>query len=100
MSNDGALTKTKKMVTAKPFRAYLKYQSSDAANAKPLYTTINWQNDDETTSIDDIMFQNGILTESTDVYSIDGTVIRHDVQNLSDLSKGVYIVNGKKFVVK
>ena len=100
MSNDGALTKTKKMVTAKPFRAYLKYQGSDAANAKPLYTTINWQNDDETTSIDDIMFQNGILTESTDVYSIDGTVIRHDVQNLSDLSKGVYIVNGKKFVVK
>lgn len=101
MSNDGALTKTKKNVTAKPFRAYLKYQGSDAANAKPLYTTVNWQNDDETTtSIDDIMFQNGILTESTDVYSIDGTVIRHDVQNLSDLSKGVYIVNGKKFVVK
>ena len=46
------------------------------------------------------MFENGILTESTDVYGIDGTVIRRDAQNISNLSKGVYIVNGKKFVVK
>ena len=100
MSNNGTLSKLKKSTTAKPFRAYLKYQGSDANNAKPLYTSVNWQNDDETTGIDDIIFQNGILMESSDVYSIDGTVIRRDAQNLSNLSKGVYIVNGKKFVVK
>ncbi len=100
MSNNGTLTKLKKATIAKPFRAYLKYQGSDANNAKPLYTSVNWQNDDETTGIDDIIFQNGILMESSDVYSIDGTVIRRDAQNLSNLSKGVYIVNGKKFVVK
>ena len=100
MSNNGTLTKLKKATIAKPFRAYLKYQGSDAYNAKPLYTSVNWQNDDETTGIDDIIFQNGILMESSDVYSIDGTVIRRDAQNLSNLSKGVYIVNGKKFVVK
>ena len=99
MANSGNLTKLKNAATAKPFRAYLKYQGSNANNAKPLYTSINWQNE-ETTSIDDLMFQNGILTESTDVYGIDGTVIRHDAQNISNLSKGVYIVNGKKFVVK
>ena len=99
MSNNGALTKIKNAVTAKPFRAYMKYQGSDANHAKPLYTSINWQND-ETTSIDDIIFQNGILMEASDVYGIDGTVIRRNVQNLSNLSKGVYIVNGKKFVVK
>lgn len=99
MSNNGALTKIKNAVTAKPFRAYLKYQGSDANHAKPLYTSINWQND-QTTSIDDIIFQNGILVEASDVYGIDGTVVRRNVQNLSNLSKGVYIVNGKKFVVK
>ena len=99
MANSGNLTKLKNAATAKPFRAYLRYQGSNANNAKPLYTSINWQNE-ETTSIDDLMFQNGILTESTDVYGIDGTVIRHDAQNISNLSKGVYIVNGKKFVVK
>ena len=99
MSTSGNITKLAKATTVKPFRAYLKYMGSNANNAKPLYTSIDWQND-ETTSIDDIMFQNGILTESADVYGIDGTVIRHNVQNLSNLSKGVYIVNGKKFVVK
>ena len=101
MSNNGTLTKLKNAVTAKPFRAYLKYQGSDPNHAKPLYTSVNWQNDDdETTGIDDIIFQNGILSEASDVYGIDGTVVRRDVQNLSNLSKGVYIVNGKKFVVK
>lgn len=99
MSNNGTLTKLKEAAAAKPFRAYLKYQGSNPNHAKPLYTSVNWQNE-ETTSIDDIIFQNGILMESTDVYGIDGTVVRRDAQNLSNLSKGVYIVNGKKFVVK
>ena len=99
MSNNGTLTKLKNDAVAKPFRAYLKYQGSNPNHAKPLYTSVNWQNE-ETTSIDDIIFQNGILMESTDVHSIDGTVVRRDAQNLSNLSKGVYIVNGKKFVVK
>ena len=99
MSNTGALTKLKNATTAKPFRAYLKYQGSNAGNAKSLYTSIDWQND-ETTAINDIIFQSGILTESSDVYGIDGSIVRHDAQNLNDLSKGVYIVNGKKFVVK
>ena len=100
MSNNGNLSKLKNATTAKPFRAYLKYQGSDPNNAKPLYTSISWQGEETTTSIDDIIFQNGILTEASDVYGIDGTVVRHDAQNLSNLSKGVYIVNGKKFVVK
>ena len=99
MSNSGALTKLKNSTTAKPFRAYLKYQGSNAGNAKSLYTAIDWQND-ETTAINDIIFQSGILTETADVYGIDGSIIRHDAQDLKDLSKGVYIVNGKKFVVK
>ena len=100
MSNNGTLTKLKTATIAKPFRAYLKYQGSNSSHAKPLYTSINWQEGEETTAINDIIFQNGILMESSDVYGIDGSIIRHDAQNLKDLSKGVYIVNGKKFVVK
>ena len=100
MSNNGTLTKLKTATIAKPFRAYLKYQGSNSSHAKPLYTSINWQEGEETTAINDIIFQNGILMESSDVYGVDGSIIRHDAQNLKDLSKGVYIVNGKKFVVK
>ena len=100
MSNNGTLSKLKNATTAKPFRAYIKYQGSNSSHAKPLYTSINWQEGEETTAINDIIFQNGILMESSDVYGVDGSIIRHDAQNLKDLSKGVYIVNGKKFVVK
>lgn len=35
-----------------------------------------------------------------DVYSIDGRLIRKQVNNTNDLKKGVYIVNGKKQVVR
>ena len=100
MSNNGTLSKLKNATIAKPFRAYIKYQGSNSSHAKPLYTSINWQEGEETTAINDIIFQNGILMESSDVYGVDGSIIRHDAQNLKDLSKGVYIVNGKKFVVK
>ena len=98
--HQGAQPKLKNATTAKPFRAYIKYQGSNSSHAKPLYTSINWQEGEETTAINDIIFQNGILMESSDVYGVDGSIIRHDAQNLKDLSKGVYIVNGKKFVVK
>ncbi|MDE5774108.1 MAG: hypothetical protein K2H86_06600 [Muribaculaceae bacterium] len=36
--------------------------------------------------------------ESPTVYSIDG--VRHHLQNISDLSKGLWIVNGKKIVIR
>jgi hypothetical protein len=35
-----------------------------------------------------------------DVYSIDGRLVRKRVSNTNDLKKGVYIVNGKKLVVR
>lgn len=99
MLTSGVLTKASNTPTIKPFRAYLKYQGSDPTKAKPLNFG-NWDQKDETTAINDFMFQNGILTESSDVYSIDGTKIRQNVQNLSDLGKGIYVINGKKYVVE
>ena len=38
--------------------------------------------------------------ETMDVYSIDGRLVRKQVNNTNDLKKGVYIVNGKKQVVR
>ena len=35
-----------------------------------------------------------------DVFDLRGNKVRSDVTNLSGLSKGVYIVNGKKVIVK
>jgi len=50
---------------------------------------------------------NPIVTEgkktsvkNNNVYSITGTLVRSNAKNLEGLPKGMYIVNGKKFVVK
>lgn len=97
MSTNGVLSKLKKNAVAKPFRAYLKYQGSNANNTKPLYTSIS---NSETTSINDIFQQNSILTDNCDVYSISGTKLSNSIKNLMNLPKGVYIMNGKKYIVK
>lgn len=100
MSNSGALTKLKKNVKAKPFRAYLR--CLDAANAKPLTSLSFGDSEPEgvTTSIEELLQDNGIILESSDVYGVNGVKVRSNTHTLEGLSKGVYVVNGKKYVVK
>lgn len=38
--------------------------------------------------------------KNNNVYSINGQIVKHDSSSLSDLPKGIYIVNGKKYIVK
>lgn len=99
MSNNGVLTQIKKSVTAKPFRAYLR-KVGNGANAKPL-TTMGFSDfEGETTSVEEILQDNGIILESSDVYGVNGVKVRSNTHSLEGLSKGVYVVNGKKYVVK
>ena len=98
MSNSGSLTKLKKNVTAKPFRAYIR--CFDAANAKPLTFMGIGEPEGETTSIDALLQDNGIILESSDVYGVNGLKVRGNTHSLEGLPKGVYLVKGKKYVVK
>jgi hypothetical protein len=98
MSNSGSLTKLKKDVEAKPFRAYIK--CLNAANAKPLTSMIIGEPEGETTSIDALLQDNGIILESSDVYGVNGLKVRGNTHSLEGLPKGVYVVKGKKYVVK
>ena len=38
--------------------------------------------------------------EKMDIYSIDGRLVRKQAENTNGLTKGVYIVNGKKYIVR
>ena len=98
MSNTGTLTRLKNNVTAKPFRAYVR--CIDAANAKPLTAMEVDDSESETTSIDELLQDNGIILEGSDVYGVNGLKVRSNTHSLEGLSKGVYVVNGKKYVVK
>ena len=52
--------------------------------------------DDEVTSIE----EKAALAEEFDVYDLNGRRVLNKVTSLDGLSNGVYIVNGKKIVVK
>ena len=56
-------------------------------------------------SIVEVKIPTGISEKTTnlqngDVYSINGLIIQKSNQPLKNLQKGIYIMNGKKFVVK
>ena len=88
----------------KPYRSYI-YFNRVTAGAKAIslqnMSVNGFENDeDNTTGIENLLFESGILTHSADVYSIDGRLVRSKALNLNGLPKGIYIVNGKKYVKK
>ena len=80
--------------TMKAFRAI--FVSTAAAPAKAMFFSIHG-NSGETTGIEDVKTLAG---KTFDVYSIDGMLVRKNATNLNGLAKGVYVVNGKKYIAK
>lgn len=80
--------------TMKAFRAI--FVSTAAEPAKAMFYSIRGNNG-ETTGIEDVKTLNG---KTFDVYSIDGMLVRKNATNLNGLAKGVYVVNGKKYIAK
>ena len=111
--NEGSYVVTKKGVLSRipkdgmkirPYRSYI-YFNRQTAGAKAIslqnMNVNGFENDeDNTTGIENLLFESGILTHSADVYSIDGQLVRSKALNFNGLPKGVYIVNGKKYVKK
>lgn len=105
VTNKGVLSRIPKDETEiKPYRSYI-YFNRQTAGAKAIslqsMNVNGFENDeDNTTGIENLLFESGILTHSADVYSIDGQLVRSKALNFNGLPKGVYIVNGKKYVKK
>ena len=105
VTNSGVLSRMPKDgMKIKPYRSYIYFNRKTAGAEAILLQDMNvngFENDeDNTTGIENLLFESGILTHSADVYSIDGQLVRSKVNNLNGLPKGVYIVNGKKYVKK
>ena len=80
--------------TMKAFRAI--FVSTAAQPAKAMFYSIRGNNG-ETTGIEDVKTLDG---KTFDVYGIDGMLVRKNATNLNGLAKGVYVVNGKKYIAK
>ena len=92
---DGKLT-LKKVTTAAvcPFRVYFTIAGNDEAAAK----AITFDIEGTATGIKDIHAVDA--AKAGNVYSIDGKLVKANAATTEGLSKGVYVINGKKYVVK
>ena len=105
VTNSGVLSRIPNdEMKIKPYRSYIYFNRQTAGAKAILLQDMNvngFENDeDNTTGIENLLFESGILTHSADVYSIDGQLVRSKALNFNGLPKGVYIVNGKKYVKK
>ena len=90
--NDGSkVRKGGASSTLKSTRAYLEYNGT--ANVNEMRIII----DGEETIITEI---DGMPVGNFDVYNLQGVRVRQNVNSLDGLNKGIYIVNGKKHIVK
>lgn len=55
---------------------------------------------DETTGVDQIEIETPNETTDNNVYSMNGQIVRKNSTSLAGLAQGVYLVNGKKHIVK
>ena len=78
--------------TIVPFRAYITLGNNIAPQS------VTFRIKDDTTGINDI--NKAETTMTGDIYSIDGKLVKKGAHSLSGLNKGVYIMNGKKYVVE
>ena len=89
---------------SKGFRAWIQQAASASGNseAKGYTFYINGINstDESATVIERITNGSSALPASFDVYTIDGQKVRSAASSLDGLAKGVYIVEGKKYVKK
>ncbi len=77
------------LMTLKGFRAYFHAISSNAASVSVLF--------DSPEGIDDL---ESTVPATYTVYTISGVLVRRNVTSLRDLRPGLYIVNGKKMLVR
>lgn len=85
------LKKCTEKTTIVPFRVYFTVNEPSQAN------NIKFMLPGNTTGINDI---NANTQTAADIYSIDGRLVKRGATSVKGLANGVYIMNGKKYVVK
>ena len=76
------------------------FHKIDNSSSKASELSISLFDDSSTTPIETIKVDDLNRDISGKVYSISGVLVKNNAADLNNLSKGIYVVNGKKYVVK
>ena len=81
------------------FSGWFHHKTNDG-NAKASELSLSLFDDGSTTPIETVKVDDLNRDTSGKVYSISGVLVKNNAADLNSLSKGIYVVNGKKYVVK
>ena len=76
------------------------HHKTNNSNSKASEYSIGLFDDNSTTPIETVKVDDLNRDTSGKVYSISGVLVKNNAADLNNLSKGIYVVNGKKYVVK
>ena len=76
------------------------FHKKENSNAKASELSIGLFDDSSTTPIETVKVDDLNRDTSGKVYSISGVLVKNNAADLNNLPKGIYVVNGKKYVVK
>ena len=76
------------------------HKTTNNSNSKESELSIGLFDDSSTTPIETIKVDDLNRDTSGKVYSISGVLMKNNAADLNNLPKGIYVVNGKKYVVK
>lgn len=76
------------------------FHNTKNSNSKASEFSISLFDDSSTTPIETVKVDDLNRDTSGKVYSISGVLVKNDAADLNNLPKGIYVVNGKKYVVK
>lgn len=88
-----------KSYPSKGFRAWVEVNPNSGAKTLSIYNDGVEMGGGEVTAISEVLNEMG-LNASGKVYNMNGQLVRSGSASLEGLQKGVYIVNGKKYIVK
>ena len=81
------------------FSGWFHYEPIDGYS-KPSELSLSLFDDGSTTPIETVKVDDLNRDTSGKVYSISGVLVKNNAADLNNLPKGIYVVNGKKYVVK
>lgn len=84
----------------KGYRSFFKC-SDNTSGAKAILNGADFDEDSGTTAIDHVTADNGnVISANAVIYDLNGRIVKTNTDGLKDLVKGVYIVDGKKVIIK
>ena len=97
MKSDGSFRYAVNRLWTKAFRGFI--HGNDNAINDDITAPAKLSFDGFTTSIDEVNID-GNDHQSYDIYNANGQLVRKNATSTEGLNKGIYILNGKKFIVK